>query len=661
MGEKTGASASVQRVDHILGTGVPYPAQGAKVVVIGNPPQPGSLFSAALAAAPPEIGFGQIYGIRQLGVMPDRYEVVGFNMATKEWLLRGERQNLEVALRASEVATLEFMGMVKTSGPQDVLITYPTTARGPALPVQRVPNVTAYGSIERPQKGWWFRSHDGSTLHLSEEELAKADTLPVILLVPHAKTEVDKLGANSGTRSLNGDPTWNTVVQRGTALMSGRTGELVDVALFPTVDDLRLEKVTADLLDSVVTKDSMKRMLDGMTAQSGVTETYRAAIEAANEAAERRVLGPGYGSAYDGAVRSDNQVPNAVRERLAEVNALLGVAWLYDSERVAWGSIAGRLKTVGVAADDPELADVVNLPTVTTQMNTTALISARRRYESTLTLVEDRIRARRSPTTNIEVAERGHAHGVHDDFGSLMGKDPHVRAIMEAKSRLTPVTVTNLRNPMIASFNGMNFPCLERTIARENAESAFNFYITALLNDTQTLEWFVDKTGTLSLSDVGNFQIRCVGLTTEPFKPGVRKAWLRFVEVSEEMPAKNGSPMAVVPPSLPSPRERTIFERLVANPPAFAYPRAWTCAVLAAQEADWGDVSYFPDELKASCAIYHARRLSGDTHEAALLATYKTTDDRVKRDLMKVALEGYARGMERPAPRLQQQPFRRVR
>lgn len=85
-------------------------------------------------------------------------------------------------------------------------------------------------------------------------------------------------------------------------------------------------------------------------------------------------------------------------------------------------------------------------------------------------------------------------------------------------------------------------------------------------------------------------------------------------------------------------------KRLIANPPEWAYPTAWMCAVLRQLErgnrAEFMEREFSPgfcfyEELR----MYHANRLSGQTHDMAK-----------SRMNMPELCGAYARGMERPSP-----------
>ena len=95
-------------------------------------------------------------------------------------------------------------------------------------------------------------------------------------------------------------------------------------------------------------------------------------------------------------------------------------------------------------------------------------------------------------------------------------------------------------------------------------------------------------------------------------------------------------------------------KRLIANPPEWAYPRAWMCAVLTCTEASRNEGRCGARMLAESFApgshghaynnikLYHDRRKAGQPHAAA------------RRGLCWLPLvDAYARGMEKPAGLLQ--------
>lgn len=94
-------------------------------------------------------------------------------------------------------------------------------------------------------------------------------------------------------------------------------------------------------------------------------------------------------------------------------------------------------------------------------------------------------------------------------------------------------------------------------------------------------------------------------------------------------------------------------KRLIANPPDWAYPKAWMCAVLWCMEQR-GDRSALLDSLDEGAAwmfigLYQRLRGEGMTHESAL-------DKATKREvpIVKDIVNAYARGMERTSPMTRQ-------
>jgi hypothetical protein len=92
-------------------------------------------------------------------------------------------------------------------------------------------------------------------------------------------------------------------------------------------------------------------------------------------------------------------------------------------------------------------------------------------------------------------------------------------------------------------------------------------------------------------------------------------------------------------------------KRLIANPPEWAYPKAWMCAVLWCMEQR-GDRSALLDSLDEGAAcmfigLYQRLRGEGMTHESAL-------DKATKREvpIVRDIVNAYARGMERQVPRM---------
>jgi hypothetical protein len=90
-------------------------------------------------------------------------------------------------------------------------------------------------------------------------------------------------------------------------------------------------------------------------------------------------------------------------------------------------------------------------------------------------------------------------------------------------------------------------------------------------------------------------------------------------------------------------------KRLIANPPEWAYPKAWMCAVLWCMEQH-GDRSALLDSLDGGAAwmfigLYQRLRGEGMTHESAI-------DKATKREvpIARDVVNAYARGMERPSP-----------
>jgi len=92
-------------------------------------------------------------------------------------------------------------------------------------------------------------------------------------------------------------------------------------------------------------------------------------------------------------------------------------------------------------------------------------------------------------------------------------------------------------------------------------------------------------------------------------------------------------------------------KRLIANPPEWAYPKAWMCAVISATERTrWSGrcettmmVESFSDGKNGfayrNIRKYHERRIAGMTHERAIDGL----------DWI-IQVNAYARGMERPSP-----------
>lgn len=96
-----------------------------------------------------------------------------------------------------------------------------------------------------------------------------------------------------------------------------------------------------------------------------------------------------------------------------------------------------------------------------------------------------------------------------------------------------------------------------------------------------------------------------------------------------------------------------IAKRLVANPPEWAYPRAWTCAVLAAMEKDWlnvdGSLTYFETSFGGALESYQRRRISGEMHDRAREAVVNAQAWGPPQTLALLAIEAYVRGLEKPA------------
>jgi hypothetical protein len=92
-------------------------------------------------------------------------------------------------------------------------------------------------------------------------------------------------------------------------------------------------------------------------------------------------------------------------------------------------------------------------------------------------------------------------------------------------------------------------------------------------------------------------------------------------------------------------------KRLIANPPEWAYPKAWMCAVLWCMEQRDGNAALL-DSLDEGAAwmfigLYQRLRGEGMTHESAL-------DKATKREvpIVRDIVNAYARGMERQVPRM---------
>jgi hypothetical protein len=135
---------------------------------------------------------------------------------------------------------------------------------------------------------------------------------------------------------------------------------------------------------------------------------------------------------------------------------------------------------------------------------------------------------------------------------------------------------------------------------------------------------------------------------------------MRAVDYSREPETKH--------PMLP--RHRTpqqVAKELIAAPPEWAYPTAWTAAVLAAledREEDWFRPDRFEpalldarDILECAIEAYHHDRREGKTHSSAMSAVVvrytgrlASVADDINR-LATIAVEAYARAME-PAERL---------
>lgn len=84
-------------------------------------------------------------------------------------------------------------------------------------------------------------------------------------------------------------------------------------------------------------------------------------------------------------------------------------------------------------------------------------------------------------------------------------------------------------------------------------------------------------------------------------------------------------------------------KRLIANPPEWAYPKAWMCAVLHLLDSRSGVILDGMREGRvdrATLEAYHNRRLSGMPHEAAKRASLCGHD----------LIDAYARDMDRPSP-----------
>jgi hypothetical protein len=97
-------------------------------------------------------------------------------------------------------------------------------------------------------------------------------------------------------------------------------------------------------------------------------------------------------------------------------------------------------------------------------------------------------------------------------------------------------------------------------------------------------------------------------------------------------------------------------KRLIASPPDWAYPRAWTCAVLADLESGdqltgWrfanGEPSYIEDVLRD----YHAARRNGLTADAAL--SYVLKDSDFCRHVFERVCVAYERGSQKQAGLMQ--------
>ena len=85
-------------------------------------------------------------------------------------------------------------------------------------------------------------------------------------------------------------------------------------------------------------------------------------------------------------------------------------------------------------------------------------------------------------------------------------------------------------------------------------------------------------------------------------------------------------------------------KRLIANPPEWAYPRAWMCAVLAMAEMGGRGLDVMTPDMQGYDMLqtyHHRRAIQGMTHAEA------TT--RIIGDALKV-VDAYARGMERQSP-----------
>jgi hypothetical protein len=83
--------------------------------------------------------------------------------------------------------------------------------------------------------------------------------------------------------------------------------------------------------------------------------------------------------------------------------------------------------------------------------------------------------------------------------------------------------------------------------------------------------------------------------------------------------------------------------RLIANPPEWAYPKAWMCAVLAMAEMGGRGLDVMTPDMQGYDMLqtyHHRRAIQGMTHAEA------TT--RIIGDALKV-VDAYARGMERPS------------
>ncbi len=106
-------------------------------------------------------------------------------------------------------------------------------------------------------------------------------------------------------------------------------------------------------------------------------------------------------------------------------------------------------------------------------------------------------------------------------------------------------------------------------------------------------------------------------------------------------------PGAIVVPRDPKIEARRANEeaakRLIANPPEWAYPRAWKCAVLSAHETQ-AIVDY--DFAKAIVPALRASIVDGDNSAGDDLSG-------CHRMIWRDSLDAYARGMEKPSGLMQ--------